>query len=80
MLTSLMSLVRRKERKEESQEESTLIIRLCAGADRETTREEDEFVSRISRGSSEHVLLPFQSRKEFKIGDMVLSMQLIFWG
>ena len=41
---------------------------------------EDEFVSRISRGSSEHVLLPFQSRKEFKIGDMVLSMQLIFWG
>ena len=58
----------------------SLIIRLCAGADRETMREEDEFVSRISRGSSEHVLLPFQSRKEFKIGDMSLSTQLVFGG
>ena len=41
-------------------------------------REEEEFLSRISRGSSEHVLLPFQSRKKFKIGDIALSTQLVF--
>lgn len=53
----------RQEEKKESQSEGALVIFLCDDADRETMKQKNEFILRISIDSSEYASLPFSEEE-----------------